>query len=375
MNETESKRLLSLDALRGLDMLMITGLGPLLISLCVALGFGENCWLATQLHHVPWEGFQIEDGIFPLFLFIAGVSFPFSYARQCEKGVTTGRAVARILRRGLTLFFLGLVTQGFFKLQFATLRIPSVLGLIGLSWALAALLYVFCRNLWVRIVVCAAVLLGYASFMFFVQAPDFPEAARFSAEGNVICWLDRVLTAGHNYQPHFDPEGLPRILTGLVTASLGVFAGELVRRPSPSGGRKTVVMIALGAVLSVLGWLMDVTGFCPCNKALWSPSFVLLVGGYSFVLFSLFYWVIDVKGFRRWTFFFRVVGMNSITIYVARCFVPFGSIAKFFLGDSKVGVTALLPSSWQAVAVHAGYIAAAWLFLYFLYRKNTFLKV
>jgi len=371
MNDVESRRLLSLDALRGLDMLMITGLGPLLISLCVALGFGKDCWLATQLHHVPWEGFQIEDGIFPLFLFIAGVSFPFSYARQCEKGVTTGKTVLRILRRGLTLFFLGWVTQGFFKLQFATMRIPSVLGLIGLSWALAALLYVFCKNLWARVAVCASLLIGYASLMYFVQAPDFPEAARFSPEGNVICWLDRVLTGGHNYTPHFDPEGLPRIFTGLVTASLGMFAGGIVRRASLTGNRKTLLMVVLGAVLSALGWVMDATGFCPYNKALWSPSFVLLVGGYSFVLFAFFYGVVDVKGFRRWTFFFRVVGMNSITVYVARCFLPFGSIAAFFLG----GATALLPAAWQPVATHAGYIAAAWLFLYFLYRKNTFLKV
>jgi len=371
MGGNETKRLLSLDALRGLDMLMITGLGPLLISLCVALGFGKDCWLATQLHHVPWEGFQIEDGIFPLFLFIAGVSFPFSYARQCEKGVATGRIAVRIVQRGLTLFFLGLVTQGFFNLQFSTLRIPSVLGLIGLSWALAALLHVFCKNLRARVGVCAALLLGYAALMFFVQAPDFPEASRVSAEGNVICWLDRILTGGHNYQPHFDPEGLPRIFTGLVTASLGMFAGELVRRASPSGNRKTLLMVGLGAVLSALGWVMDVTDFCHYNKALWSPSFVLLVGGYSYILFAVFYWIIDVKGFRRWTFFFRVVGMNSITIYVARCFIPFGSISKFFLG----GATALLPVAWQPVAAHAGYIAAAWLFLYFLYRKNTFLKV
>lgn len=371
MNETESGRLYSLDALRGLDMLMITGLGPLLIALCVALGFGDQCWLARQLHHVPWHGFQIEDGIFPLFLFIAGASFPFSLAKQRKCGLTTGRIMAKIIRRGLTLVFFSLLLEGLLRFDFATLRLPSVLALIGCSWAAAALLYVSCRNLAVRLAVCAGVLVGYAALMFFVQAPDFPTADRFSSEGNVICWLDRVLTRGHIYEKTFDPEGLPRILTGLVTASLGMLAGDVVRRTAWSGNRKSLTMVALGAVLSLAGWTADAVGFCPVNKSLWSPSFVLLVGGYSFIAFAIFYWIIDVRGWRRWTFVLRVVGMNSITIYLAQRMLGFHVATDFFFA----GLSGLCVPMWGAVVLKAGYVMICWLFLYFLYCKNVFLKV
>lgn len=371
MSKSKSKRLYSLDALRGLDMLMITGLGPLLIALCVALGFGEHCWLARQLHHVPWHGFQIEDGIFPLFLFIAGASFPFSFAKQRELGRTMFQVVMKVLRRGLTLVFFSLLLEGLLNFQFATLRLPSVLALIGCSWTAAALLYMSCRQTVVRLVVCAGILVGYAVLMFFVQAPDFPTADRFSPEGNIICWLDRVLTGGHIYQPHFDPEGFPRILTGLVTASLGMFAGDIVSEEAWTGNRKTLTMVAIGAALSLVGWLADMVGLCPVNKALWSPSFVLLMGGYSFVLFAAFFWIVDVRGCQRWTFVLRVVGMNSITIYLAQRMLGFHVATDFFF----TGLAELCPPVWGMVALRFGYVLVCWLFLFFLYRKNVFLKV
>ncbi|MGN0833439.1 MAG: acyltransferase family protein [Kiritimatiellia bacterium] len=370
-NGSGSGRLCSLDALRGLDMLMITGLGPLLIALCQALGFGDQCWLARQLHHVPWHGFRIEDGIFPLFLFIAGVSFPFSLARQRERGLATGRIVARIVWRGLALVFFGLLWEGLLRFDFATLRIPSVLALIGCSWAAAALLYVGCGRVSVRVAVCACLLVGYAALMLFVQAPDFPSADRFSPEGNVICWLDRVLTGGHTYREHFDPEGFPRILTAMVTASLGMFAGDVVRRGAWSGNRRTAVMLALGVALAAVGGAADAAGLCPVNKALWSPSFVLLAGGCSFVAFALFYWIVDVRGWRRWTFVLRVVGMNSITIYLAQRMLGFRVATDFFFG----GAAGLCGPAWGAVVTSFGHVAVCWLFLYFLYRRKVFLKV
>ena len=371
MSETETKRLQSLDALRGLDMMMITGLGPLLIALCAAMGFGEQCWLAQQLHHVPWHGFRIEDGIFPLFLFISGASFPFSLAAQRKRGVSTGGIVCRIVRRGLTLVFFGLLLEGLLRFDFATLRLPSVLGLIGCSWAAAAMLYLGCRSVTVRTAVCFGLLAVYAFVMFFAQAPDYPAADRFSPEGNFICWLDRILTKGHTYTPTFDPEGVPRILTGLVTASLGMFAGDIVRGTAWTGNRKALVMAGTGVALTLAGWALDAIGFCPVNKALWSPSFVFVAGGYSFMAFSLFYWIVDVRGWRRWTFAFRVVGMNSITIYMAQRILGFRMATDFLFG----GVAGLCSPEWGAVVLGLGYVVVCWFFLYFLYRKNAFLRV
>ena len=100
-------------------------------------------------------------------------------------------------------------------------------------------------------------------------------------------------------------------------------------------------------------------------------SFVLVVGAYSFAAFALFYWIVDVKGWQRWSFFFRVIGMNSITIYIAQRFVGFRTASEFFLG----GTASLLPEGWGKLVLQLGYIAACWLFLLFLYRKNVFLRV
>ena len=126
------KRLLSLDALRGFDMIFIMGFASVITAACGLFPGGDSSFLASQMHHVPWNGFHHHDTIFPLFLFIAGVSFPFSHAKQVAGGASKGRIYRKIFTRGILLFLLGLVYNGFFRLDFAGLRIFSVLARIGL---------------------------------------------------------------------------------------------------------------------------------------------------------------------------------------------------------------------------------------------------
>ena len=159
------------------------------------------------------------------------------------------------------------------------------------------------------------------------------------------------------------------IVPAVVTAMLGMFTGEFVRRQDLSGGRKASWMIAAAVALLVAGLAFN--GVVPVNKSLWSSTFVCVVAAYSLAMFALFYYLIDVRGWRRWTLFFRVVGLNSITIYLAQRIVGFGRISDFFLG----GVASKCPEALAAVVNSAGYVAVCWLFLYFLYRKNVFLKV
>lgn len=99
--------------------------------------------------------------------------------------------------------------------------------------------------------------------------------------------------------------------------------------------------------------------------------FVLAAGSYSLALMAVFYWIVDVKMWRRWTFFLRVVGMNAITVYLLQRIVDIDAVARFFVG----GVAGMLPAEWSAVLVAAGHLAVCWLVLLFLYRKNVFLKV
>ena len=364
------KRLLSLDALRGFDMMFIMGLAAIIKAACGLFPGGEDCTLYTQMTHVAWDGLRQHDTIFPLFLFIAGISFPYSFAKQKAYGRSKGQIYWKIFKRGIVLYLLGLVYSGFFKLEFSTLRFFSVLGRIGFAWMFAALFFVTFKPR-TRAIIAAALLIGYWLLLRFVPAPDAPVGAGpFSMEGNLAGYIDRTLFPNHIYvKGVYDPEGILSLIPAIVTAMLGMFTGEFVRSEKLGGGRKTLYMLAAAAFLLGLGllWSLDF----PINKALWSSSFVLVVGAYSLALFALFYYIIDVKGWKNWTLPFVVVGMNSITIYMAQCIVPFRSISKFFLG----GLANMCPESVGTLILALGYFVVSWLFLYFLYKKKTFLKV
>ena len=348
-------------------MLFIMGGEGLICAIAALFGVGD---FKASFGHVPWHGLHFMDTVFPLFLFMAGVSFPFSLSKSRERGLVTGQIAWRCVRRGVTLIFLGLVYCGLLKLDFAHQRVYSVLGSIGFSWMVAALLYL-AFGIRVRLAIALGLLTFSTLFFGLVPAPDAPaDAVRFSAEWHFGCWIDRTFFGGHIYRPLFDPEGAAGVPTAIVTAMLGMFAGDIVRAGGvEASARKAVKLLVCALISAVLGFA--VSWFYPINKALWSPSFTLVVGGYSFAIFALFYWIIDVKGVSRWTFFFRVIGMNSIAIYMLQAIVPMHQISGYFFG----GFARLLPELWCAVIMQVAYIATCWLVLWFLYRKQTFFKV
>lgn len=252
-----SQRLLSLDALRGFDMLFIMGFAGLVTALCKLCPGEFSDWMTAQMGHADWNGFFHHDTIFPLFLFIAGISFPFSLAKQREKGMSERSIYLKVIRRGLTLVALGFVYSGLFKLDFATLRLPSVLGRIGLAWMFAALLFVN-FNVRTRAVIAAAILLGYGLLLQFVAAPDAGGAGPLTLEGNIVGYVDRIVMPSHLLGGRgFDPEGLLSTLPAIVTAMLGMFTGEFVRRSEErtSGSRKTLWMAARGGCAAGAGAL------------------------------------------------------------------------------------------------------------------------
>lgn len=366
-----SQRLLSLDALRGFDMLFIMGFAGLVVALCKLCPGGFAEWLTAQMGHADWNGFFHHDTIFPLFLFIAGISFPFSLDKQRSRGYSERRIWGKVVRRGVTLVVLGFVYNGLFDLHFATLRLPSVLGRIGLAWMFAAMLYLTC-GIRTRAAIAAALLVVYGLVLQFVPAPDAAGAGPLTFEGNIVGYIDRCIMPAHLLGGEgFDPEGLLSTLPAIVTAMLGMFTGEFVRRPEAqvSGKRKAAYMAAGAVVLLVLALCLD--PFQPINKKLWTPAFVFAAGAYSLGMFALFYYLIDVRQWRRWTLFFQVIGMNSITIYMAQRFIRFDYTAKFFLG----GLADACPPEVGAVILSAGYVAACWLLLWFLHRQKIYLKV
>ena len=346
-------------------MLFITGLSTFIAHLCAAVGAGD-CWLAQQMRHVEWHGFAQHDTIFPLFLFIAGVAFPFSYAKMCEKGWTAARISGKLVYRGFMLVLLGMTYNGLLTKGFGEVRWASVLGRIGLGWMFAAFLYMAfaCRT---RIAIAAGILVGYWAVMRFVAVPGAPAGADpWSVEWNFAAYVDRLLLPNPLGKSGADPEGIWRTFPAIVTAMFGMFTGEFVRR---NGGRKIVAMFSAAAAMLVAALVWS--QWMPINKKLWTSTFVLAAGSYSLALFAAFYWIVDVKMWRSWTFPLRVVGMNAITIYLLQRIVDFDAISRFFLG----GVVGLLPQESGAALISMGHLAICWLVLCFLYQKKVFLKV
>lgn len=363
-------RLQSLDALRGFDMFWIIGGQGIFIGLAALTGLPILEWWANQLGHVAWHGFAFYDMIFPLFLFIAGISFPFSLEKSRQNGLSRRSLYIKIIKRGLILVLFGLIYNGLLKFDFANLRCASVLGRIGLAWMFAALIF-FNTKTTARVIWCAGLLVFYWLLLAFVPAPDFPGAERFSMEGNFTSYVDRILLPGKLYKGIHDPEGLLGIIPAISTALLGMLTGSFVMGNNErfSGSKKSAYMAGAGVVLIIAGLLWDLV--FPINKNLWTSSFVCFVGGISLLLFSLFYYIIDVRGYRKWAFFFRVIGLNSITIYMAQRIINFRYTSDFLFG----GIVSLFPESWAGLVSSTGYVALSWLFMYFLYKQKIFLKV
>lgn len=366
----KNTRLFSLDALRGFDMLFIMGFSELITSICQLFPSAFSSQIAHNMHHVPWDGLTHHDTIFPLFLFLAGVSFPFSLSKQQSQGMSNLQIHKKILRRGLTLVLLGCIYNGLLQFDFEHMRYASVLGRIGLAWMFAALITLH-TNVKSRLGILAGILLGYWALLYFFPAPDIPDATPLSRAGNLVGYIDRHFLPGVLHGTTFDPEGILSTLPAIGTALLGIFAGEFIKYPhiKYTPRRKSMILALFGILLLSIGLCWNIV--FPINKNLWSSSFVCVVGAYSFLIFSLFYYIIDVKELRSWSFPLRVIGMNSITIYLAQEIINFHQVTNFFLG----GIISLFSEGVGTEIYYMGYIAICWLFLWFLYKKQIFLKV
>ena len=364
----KNKRLLSIDTFRGLDMSLIMGVEGVILACCALFPNGGESWLATQMHHADWDGLRIIDLVFPIFLFIAGLSFPFSLAKQQAQGRTTGEMHRKIFVRALVLVALGIVYNGFFKLEFPQ-RYASVLGRIGLAWMLAALLHMHCKTK-TRAVIAACILLGYWLLLAFVTAPDAPAgASSLSREGCITGYIDRLLLPGRLHSGDFDPEGLLATLPATVTAMLGMFTGEFIAKEGLEEKKKALWMALAALFLLGAGLLWSLV--FPLNKRLWSSSYVLVAGGLSLGVYALIYYMVEVREWTRWTYPLRVIGLNSITIYLVQKIVPMKGVAQFFFG----GLAGYLPEACGNVILAVGYFLVSWLLLYFLDKKNIYLKV
>ena len=262
----ENKRLESLDAFRGFDMMFLMGLSSVIVCICGLFPGGENCFLVRQMEHASWDGLTLMDLVFPTFLFIAGISFPFSFAKQQALGASGAKIHLKVLRRAILLFVCGLLYNGILTTSsLADFRYCSVLGRIGFAWMFAALIFMHCRKA-VRWCIAAALLLGYFLLLRFVPAPDAAGADSLSQAGNIAGWIDRMIMPGSLYRGNWDPEGILGVVPATVTALLGMFTGEFVRGKDLTGQKKTLYMLGAAACLAAAGLVWSI--WCPINKNL-----------------------------------------------------------------------------------------------------------
>jgi len=359
------QRIVSVDALRGFDMFWIIGGGAVLGSLAGLWTHPAARTIQEQLEHVKWEGFRFEDLIYPLFMFIVGVVLPFSMSRRLEAAKGRAAVYAHIIKRSIVIIVLGFIYNGLLRFDWAQMRWPGVLQRIGLCYFFAAMLVVHTK--WrTQVIVIGAVLVLYWAAMVLIPVPGFG-AGVLTMEGCLSSYVDQQLIPGQLYYGYGDNEGIISTFPAVCTVLLGVLAGHWLRSDR-TGQEKAAGLAVAGIACTAAGYLW---GFVfPVIKIIWTSSYVLFSGGLCLMLLALFYWIIDVKGYRKWAFFFVVIGVNPITIYFLQGFVGFDGIAGFFLGGLAQHAGFVAP-----LILLLGALAVSWLLLWFLYRHRIFFKI
>jgi predicted acyltransferase len=378
--EVPALRLTSLDALRGFDMFWIIGGEHLLRSIAQLTGSPTFVAIANRnTSHPDWHGFSFFDLIFPLLMFIAGVAIPFSFASHRARGDSPLSVHMRVIRRGLLLVLFGLIYNGALRFNFtlhwdvdaegarhlvsdfSKVRFPSVLGRIGLGYMFAALiaLHTKPRN---QFLTAIGILVGYWAALKYISVPEFGAGSLYPGQ-TVGDYIDRNLLPGRLYRVVRDPEGLFSTIPSIANVLFGVLAGHWLKRTDYSGSAKSAVLAVAGGVSLGLAYLWN--PLFPFNKNLWTSSFVLLTVGWSLLLLSIFYLLVDVWKLRGWlTFFFVVIGANAILAYLGEAFINFDGLAKIVF-EQRMHKTIL----------EAGGLFLNWCLLFFLYKQKIFLRV
>jgi predicted acyltransferase len=373
----QTQRVESVDALRGFNFVWI---------LCgdgVMLAIGEMSrdkgsvvgavggFLGGQLTHVAWEGLRFYDLVFPLFVFLTGVSIVLSLPRLVERE-GRGRAHLRVLRRALILYLLGFVYYGGISEHWEDVRWLGILQRIALCYLFVSLMYL---NFDLRrmIAACVALLVGYWALMTFVPVPGIG-AGSFAPDANLANWIDAHYLPGHLWDETRDPEGLLSTLPAIASCLLGAFAGLLLRDVRVAAEQKSLWLIGAGVVLLAAGYLWALQ--FPIIKAIWTSSFVLVTAGWSAILLGAFHQLVDVWGVRRWATMLVWIGTNAIALYMANNLINFAEVAQTLVGgDVAEFLDRAVTQGTGNLAVNALGLAFAVALAGFMYRRKIFLRV
>jgi predicted acyltransferase len=373
-------RLLSLDTLRGFDMFWIIGGGALVEGLAKCFPVPWLQVIAGQMEHSTWAGFSFEDLIFPLFMFISGVTIPLAVLSKLEKGSSKKEVILKVAKRMLILIFLGIVFNGILRDGFSNARYASVLGQIGISYFIASLIVIYSRSVKTQLFWLGGLLVVYSLVQLLIPVPGIG-AGVLTPSGCINGYIDRLFLPGRlaygadaemiSGNGIFDALGLLCIISATGVTLMGYFAGRILLNSDSSPQKKLRILVAIGIGLIVLS--LCISPFYPVIKKCWTTTYNLLSGGISFLLLALFYLIIDVRACKKWTLFFRVIGINSIFVYL----IVTGNLLNISSTTTSLIGWIINPIGENAgqLILTIGNISLAWLLLYFMYRKNIFIKV
>ncbi len=407
-------RFVSVDALRGFDMFWIVGAAYLVSALERWTGAGFLTGIKAQLHHVDWEGFAFYDLIFPLFVFITGVSAAFSLKRIVEREGRTA-AAKRIIRRTLLLFFLGLIYSGgvagnayvppdggdpttrqLIAHFLDNTRLLGVLNRIALAYGVSGFLYLL-LPIPLLLPVFGGLLLGYWGIMANLPIRDISlsrEAlatlaqetgetntatlylsatnlvtGRYGPGYNVANHFDYRFLPGRKHDGNYDPEGILSTMPAVATCLLGMLAGAFLLSPDTAPTAKTIVLVVLGILLVATGFVWGLS--FPVVKKIWTSSFVCVAGGYSLILLGVFHQIVDVWAFETWCRPFVWIGSNALVLYLGASILNYRRVAERLVGGPIAGH---LGRTGEVLVAGVALFVLFW-FARYLYRRQLFLRL
>jgi len=375
-NALPKDRLLSLDVFRGITI----------AAMVLVNNAGDWQSIYPPLRHAEWNGWTPTDLVFPFFLLIVGVAIPIALEKRKAAGGTMTDLYRKILRRTLIIFALGLFLNWFPPTddplgRLVNLRIPGVLQRIAVCYGVASILFlkVSRKRLWW---IAGGLLVGYWLLLSLVPAPGFT-AGDLSRQGSLPSWVDRTLLPGHIYKADYDPEGTLSTLPAIVTALMGIFAGQWLSQKR-DGMEKAAGLFAAGLLALLAGYVSN--GVFPINKALWTSSYVLFSGGLGLLFLALCYWLVDLKGIRRWSWPFTVFGVNALALYSLSGLVadilteihlgrPDGTVETLRTFIYRELFAAHLAPLNASLAFALSYVVFWWGVMWVLYRRKIFIRV
>lgn len=342
------------------------------------LNFPGAYLVSAQLNHSAWNGFTFYDLIYPMFIYVVGISVTLSIRSRIERGEPLLKILRHIFTRTVLLFLVGFYMSnsglGFNWHSWLTNpRWPGVLQRIAICYCITAILVLFLKPRY-QVIFSLVFLVGYWGLLQFVPVPGFGAGVFNIPEANLANYIDKIYLPGRLYYKTWDPEGLLSTFPAIVTCQLGAYTGFWLKtetgfkkRPVTLG-EKNIWLAIIGLAALGVGILWGF--YFPINKKIWTSSYVLVTGGLSAIIMALFYWIIDLKGYKKWTFPFVVIGLNSIFIYVAFSLLPLDSWARWMIGKELLN---WLGATQQLIIALLTFIIG-WLALYIMYKRKIFLR-